>query len=385
MKEPVKLRGKKLADGSVSLYLDIYSDGKRIYEFLKLYLVPEDSKEAKKRNADTLTLANAVKAQRVVELQTRRAGFAVDGRNVLLLDFYGECQRRREGHTLRSWITCGQHLADFLGSKRATLGSVDTRFLDGFTRFLSSRGISNGSINVYNAHLIACLREAENMELIARVPKGTIKQKTEQSQRCYLTNEELQAMIAAPCPNVEVKKAFIFSCLTGLRFSDVQKLRSEDVSVLADGTAKMELRQQKTGQPLWLDLTSEALSLLNLSTGAKCFDLIQSSAANIDIKKWAAAAGVKKNVTFHVARHTFATLMLTQGVDIYTVSKLLGHSSVTTTQIYAKVIDATKREALSRLSNLINQSQTSNKNGLINIKNEESSNQSKGYKSREKP
>ena len=67
---------------------------------------------------------------------------------------------------------------------------------------------------------------------------------------------------------------------------------------------------------------------------------------------WLTAAGINKHITFHCARHTFATMMITIGVDIYTVSKLLGHSKVTTTQIYSKIIDKHKAEAVSKLDSL---------------------------------
>jgi hypothetical protein len=75
-KEPIKVRVKKLANGNSSIYLDIYTDGKRTYEFLKLYLVPEKTKSDKATNANTLQLANAIKAKCIVELQNNEYGFS---------------------------------------------------------------------------------------------------------------------------------------------------------------------------------------------------------------------------------------------------------------------------------------------------------------------
>jgi site-specific recombinase XerD len=70
------------------------------------------------------------------------------------------------------------------------------------------------------------------------------------------------------------------------------------------------------------------------------------------LKKWAFTAGITKNITFHTGRHTFATMMLSLGADIYTVSKLLGHKELATTQIYAKVLDKRKQDAVSLIPNL---------------------------------
>lgn len=89
IKEPVKLRTKELQNGCLSLYLDIYMSGKRKYEFLKLYIIPERSKIDKERNAETLKLANAIKAEKIVALQNGRYGFSLNKKklNILLTEY----------------------------------------------------------------------------------------------------------------------------------------------------------------------------------------------------------------------------------------------------------------------------------------------------------
>lgn len=76
------------------------------------------------------------------------------------------------------------------------------------------------------------------------------------------------------------------------------------------------------------------------------FKLPTKKALNKSVKIWADEADIAKNISFHTARHTFATMMLTFGVDLYTTSKLLGHTNITTTQIYAKIVDKKKDEAI---------------------------------------
>ena len=106
-------------------------------------------------------------------------------------------------------------------------------------------------------------------------------------------------------------------------------------------------RMQKTQRIITYSLSKEAVSWLPERTGELVFDkLVCAPNLNAQIKKWAELCGITKNVSFHTARHTFATMMLTLGADIYTTSKLLGHSRISTTEIYAKIIDKKKDEAV---------------------------------------
>ena len=113
---------------------------------------------------------------------------------------------------------------------------------------------------------------------------------------------------------------------------------------------------RKTRQPLHVPLSPEALKWIPERRGASDIDRIfnvgEYHVGRLHLKKWIDTTKIKKHVTFHVARHTFATLMLTLGADLYTTSKLLGHSKVTTTQIYAKIVDAKKVEAVNLVNNI---------------------------------
>ena len=113
---------------------------------------------------------------------------------------------------------------------------------------------------------------------------------------------------------------------------------------------------QKTKEPLYLPISDEALKWLPQQNEVKGDDLIfpltHEGTINKTLQKWAKDAGVTKHISFHVARHTHATMMLTLGADLYTVSKLLGHKNIATTQIYAKIVDKKKEEAISLIPNL---------------------------------
>ena len=167
--------------------------------------------------------------------------------------------------------------------------------------------------------------------------------------------EELQRLTVVKFRRPEIKRAFLFACYTGLRFSDLRNLTWKQICL--NGTRhKLEFRQKKTGSFEYFPLSKTASKILTNGHGnlihmpdAKVFKLPDRNNYNEDLKVLAKKEGIDKNITSHTGRHTFATLMLTKGVDIYTVSKLLGHKSLSTTQIYAKIIDQKKDEAVDML------------------------------------
>lgn len=174
---------------------------------------------------------------------------------------------------------------------------------------------------------------------------------TTPTQREYLTASEVAALIATPTAHTDTKTAFLFCCFCGLRFSDMIKLTWADIRTLSDGTKQAEIKQQKTATPLYLPLSDNALKWLpkraeGVADDAPIFRQIHYTRYNKQLAEWVKAAKIAKRVTWHISRHTYATMLLTYGADIYTTSKLLGHTDVKTTQIYAKVIDANKRAAV---------------------------------------
>lgn len=176
------------------------------------------------------------------------------------------------------------------------------------------------------------------------------------TDRPYLTEEELKKLAACRQGPIEVRRAFLFSCLTGLRWSDICSLTEEHLRKEGDNWFIIK-RMVKTGEWVSNPLGEEARKLLTVGKhplpGQPLFTLPSASSANRSLKRWGAAAGIRKNISFHTARHTFATLLLTKGADIYTTSKLLGHNDIATTQVYARVVDEKKQKALSLINGLI--------------------------------
>jgi integrase len=180
------------------------------------------------------------------------------------------------------------------------------------------------------------------------------KTKPEQCERNFLTFDEISLLNNTKCKNEDVKRAFLFACYTGLRISDIINIEWNDIK-----KDRLEFRQQKTNNLNYMPLNETAKNILKQHRGniydlqnQKIFKLPTLSLILKYIDEWVKSAGIKKLITTHSGRHTFATLSLTQGVDLYTVSKLLGHCRVEVTQVYAKIVDEKKIEAVNKLPKL---------------------------------
>jgi integrase len=375
VKEPIRLRAKKLSNGNQSLYLDFYFEGKREYEFLKLYLVPEMSAVNRETNRETLKLANAIKAQKIVELQNNRHGFSIGSMRlkVGLIDYVEMfAERKKEaanGEIRGSYQTYKAlqfHLKQY-GGESTTFKQIDRHFCQGFIDYLkTAQNVLNGkplSENTqagYMKKFEAVLNSAIADEVIQSNPFRQIKPEDKPRKRnaavCYLTIEEVNRLVNTPCLHANIKHGFLFSCFSGLRFSDVKGLTWGKLQRDNTGKTFINYVQKKTKKQEYLPVSREALKYLPARDGATDSDLVfrfpSGGYVNLQLRQWAFTAGIKKKITFHVARHTNATLLLSLEVPIETVSRILGHSDIKTTQIYAKVIDRSKREAVDKLDGL---------------------------------
>lgn len=366
IKEPIRLREKLLSNGDKSLYLDIYWNGERSYEFLKLYLIakPKTALE-KQRNRETLELAQTIKAQRIVELQHTAHGLIPKAKKkVKLLTYFkmiAEKKNESEGNK-GNWLSMYKHLSNYAGDT-AVFSDINNKFIEGFRDYLlnapigrGGRKLSRNSAYSYFNKFRAGLKQAVIDNIIEKDPSIGIKAiKQPEAQREFLTYEELRRAAMVECEIPVLKDAFLFSALTGLRWSDIQKLTWKDLRSDDKGNWYIRFQQRKTKGEELQPIGKQARDLLGdqEEPGDKVFKGLKYSAwHNIKLQQWMNRADIKKNITFHCARHTYATLQLAMGTDIYTVSKLLGHRELRTTQIYTKVIDEQKRIAADRIPNL---------------------------------
>lgn len=376
IKEPIRVRQKPLQNGNISLYLDIYRDGRRSYEFLKLYLVPERTKEDREKNRQTMQLANSVKAKRIVEMQNREYGFKSEAASdTLFYPYYRSMCQKRLGAESRgnwgNWYSCLHHLLIYDKDEELTFADITPAWVQGFHDYLENEAVAwshdyrkrlkdkplarNSKLSYFNK-LRACLNQAFEDRIIPINPARYVENfKAEEGTRMYLTIDEVRKLAQTVCEYPRVKAAFLFSCLTGLRRSDVLRITWGDVHQQGEFT-RIIFRQKKTHGQEYLDITPQAAELMGergKSSEQVFQDIHSPSVTNRAVQEWVLRAGIDKKITFHCGRHTFATMMLDLGTDIYTVSKLLGHRELSTTQIYAKVMDKNKQKAVANIPNIL--------------------------------
>ena len=364
-KEPVRLREKKLANGVRSLYLDIYVNGKRSYEFLKLYLIPETNPQAKVQNENTMRAANTIKFNRILEITNNKAGLKNTSirAKMLLKDWMETFRQAQEQKGVKDQKLIHNTIHALTAYNiNVAMRDVNRDYIIGLTNFLrndyrSPRGKKLKDYSVIN--YLGCLRNALNMavreDVIADNPimklSAQDKVKAPESQREYLTVEEVQQLEATDSPYPHIKQAFLFACYTGLRCSDVRSITWG--KIVKDGEKyRLHTVMFKTKRPFYIPLSKKAMQWMP-ERGDKTDDelIFENIPVQVNTKlylqPWLDKAGITKPITFHCSRHTFGTMMLTLGADIYTTSKLMGHTKVEVTQIYAKIINKKKDDAVS--------------------------------------
>ena len=361
---------QQTSKGKTSLYLEIYKgtaktdDGKvkpiREYEYLNLYLIDKPSNSVdRQQNKDTRKLAESIKAKREIEIKEGRYGFNADfkAKANFVEYFKYQTQRKTTRGNQINWHSTVKHLEAYAG-KQIQFKDIDSNFCDGFKDYLETatgktgKPLGSNTKNNYFSKFKAVLNKAIKDRIIYVNPADAVSNfSKEESQREYLTIDEVKILAKTPCKYPVLKNAFLFSCISGLRFSDVQKLQWSDVMQNADGW-RLHYRQKKTKEQQYLDINEQSKILMGTpgEPTQKVFtNLKYNDYFTTQLGEWVKAAGIQKQITYHCSRHTFAVMQLTLGTDIYTVSKLLGHTELKTTQIYAKIVDDKKKEAVNRL------------------------------------
>lgn len=376
MKEPVRIREKRLNDGNVSLYLDMYYMGARKKEGLKLYLIPEVNAAAKLQNRNTLKLAEQIKAERILDIQQHGLvnwESVKKGRMTLAawVEKYTKDENGLTPASMRSKRNAQARVEQYLlyiGKPNLALKEVDKDFCKGFIAFLKTCTFNNGkktlgstTCRIFMNRLAAALNMAVREGLIDNNPFKLLDAKEKPQKKSaireFLTIEELRTLIATPCRYEIVKKAFLFSCFTGLRYSDMMALKWNEIHKAADGkTLYIEHEQVKTKNMVTIPLSNEALKWMPRKSKGdeRVFHQLRITSTTVEVVlgEWMQEAGIQKHITYHCSRHTAATLLLTLGADLYTVSKILGHQSIRMTEVYAKIVDKKKIETMNLVNNM---------------------------------
>ena len=276
------------------------------------------------------------------------------------IKYFDELKEKRHQNSSKSirvnWDREVALMKMFTEGKPMIFSTIDMNLLEDYKNFLinapqggSKKGtITRNTASTYFSIFKAGLHQAFidgyfTVDIAAKAKNIAYSDK----QREYLTIDELNTLAATPCDRPIMKRASLFSALTGMRHSDIQKLKWKEI--IKDGEHyRILFTQQKTKGVQYMPISDQAYQLCGErgEPDRLVFEGLQDpSWINKPLERWIKAAGITKHITFHCFRHTYATLQLTNGTDIYTVSKMLGHTKVTTTQIYAKIVDEKKEQA----------------------------------------
>ena len=368
----VEIKERVLPTGNRSLYLEYYETGFRKKEYLGIFLAPENSAKARKHNKEALLKAQEIKAQRILCPPDLHSTDGKKQRNSTLkltwLEWCDEYIRWSEdcGNSRKMLQHKGvvrKRIASYLenrGKKGILLKDVDREVVSGLFDFMRNEyrnprqiktdggKLADYTLLLFEETVKAIFNKAVRSDLIASNPIHDLTKgerfHAPDKHREFLTPEELTRFLnveTATGNERQVQLAFGLSSMTGLRLGDMQHLRWSDIKDI-DGTPTICISQRKTKRVVSIPLNDLAQSLLpprdEGNPDALVYHLVKKS-DNISkyVRRIKDKAGIEKDFTYHSSRHTTATLAITAGADISAVKEMLGHGSVTSTEVYAKV------------------------------------------------
>jgi integrase len=343
--------GVKLRKNRNKLYLDIHWNGKRKWESLHLSISSD-----KQQNREIMRLAEICRSKREAQLVAGEWNLLdpVNGKKTLYR--YLETLSKERDPKDRTHRVL-PYLKSYPSGDTVRLDQVNERWFENFqNHLLKNTGLSSASANSYAAAVRIALNKAVHENIIPRNPAAAVKAiPVPESDKVFLNPQEIQRLANTPLNGAlggEVRRAFLFACFTGLRVSDIKGLTWGDIEY---NPLQLIKRQKKTQNKVFIPLHKIAWHLIHEGTIHHHTDLIfprfggVKDPVNNYLWRWAKKAELEKRIGWHTARHTFAVLSLEGGAEIYTVSKLLGHTNLKTTQVYAKATDKMKREAVNGL------------------------------------
>ena len=362
----VTLRYKPGKNDTSRIYIDITGDGKRRKETLGLFIYRRPKGQAQKQhNREQKHKAEAYRIELLSKIQNSNLGLKILNRKrIKFLDYFKERLEKSQSSdgNIGQWNSALKHLEEF-DRVNVYLDQIDERWLEDLKEYFLNRKqfkskeiyIEQNTAKSYFNKVIATLNRAEVEQLIDYNPaKNTRRIPEKETWREYLTLDELKKVAQLPCKSTILKRASLFSALTGLRWSDIIKIEEKHLN---RKERYLRYRQKKTTTMEAKYLSQQALDLLDLSDDQnhKTFGGLPpapTTTIKSRITDWMGKADITKNITFHCFRHTYATIQLTLGTDIYILSKELGHRNIKNTEIYAKIVDKRKKEAAEMIPEL---------------------------------
>lgn len=359
----ITLGRKSLRNGRSSLYLDYCFNGKRQRQYLGIILDSPTDKHTRATNRAKLQLAQVLRSQREIEYLKERYPFRMTEMPFRLpqtagngIDFFNYAEEyltqyhQKDIRLVRGAFT---QLRKF-HTGVLLLDNITPRFCNAFLDYLQRNLNGNSPVNYFKKFKM-CLSACVESGLILQNPASGIRlHQYNDVTKEILSEKELTQLALTPCRSPEVKRAFLFSCMSGLRWCDVKLLcyRNIDFAQKRITLIQKKVAGHSSRSVLHLNLNASALYLLKVQSGLseeRVFRLPSHSYCLRMLNEWTRKAGIRKHISFHCARHTFITNLMASGANIKTAASLAGHSSTRHTEKYIHIIDTQKQQAVDNL------------------------------------
>jgi site-specific recombinase XerD len=305
-------------------------------------------------NKERLELAQRIRNKRALELDSSENGIApLFKTKINFIDYFEKFISTYGKKDIRVLSACLSKFKNFLieeDIKTITTKEVDENLVLNFKEYLEST-LNGTSPTTYFKRFKKVLKQGQRDKVFTYNPAQDVSIKENQGiSKDILTFKEIQLLFRADCPNNEVKRAFLFSCLTGLRYCDIITLKWSEIKETESGL-KIDKKQSKTQSKVNVNLNNDAIILLGElgNDNELVFKLPSNNGTNKSLQTWAKQAGIKKKVTYHVSRHSFGTNLVYYGADAKTASALLGHKNMNYTNLYVNEVEALKEKSVNNL------------------------------------
>jgi integrase/recombinase XerD len=354
-KMSVTLRKRKNADGTTSLRLDIYYNGIRTYEKLELLKLSKPSNLVdRENNKRLLKQAEEIRVLRAADLQANGYNMETDtGKKTVVTVWMQSYVNGYDKKDKRNMQGALNRFSDYLMEVKKqglTFGNLNALIIEDFIDYLENKSTGEGAVSYYN-RFKKMIKQAYRkrmmkdnvLDFVERKVSGKAKKKD------ILTLDELRILAATPTEGHEIRKAFLFCCVTGLRWIDVKALTWQVIDIQ---NKQMNVAQSKTGEVVNIQLNETAMKLLDQPQEPKqqVFNLPTANGANKTLKAWVKRAKISKTITWHNARHSFGTNLIFNDVGILTAAKMLGHTTTKHTQRYVDISNEMKQKATSKIN-----------------------------------
>ena len=397
-KENPRLEQKAMADGRISLYLEYYmgrvsepvldEHGEQVFytsgamegkpkmkithnrkkEHLNLYLIAKPRTPIERQqNKETLDLAKRIRAEREQELKEGTLGYRLKSREMNFWDFLQTYQGNYTKKDIRVVHLSIRRFKEFINEEHSLYiktikpTQITPKMMAEFVEYLQSVCKGTGAVTAWKRWKTLISNAVKDGVFKKNPCTGIVCTSDENIlTKDILSMEEIKQLINTTYEgqNMEVRRAFLFSLYTGIRYCDVKDLTFKNVD---RANRLLFFEQNKTKghskySGVTIPLNDGLLSLIGEETGGSLnellFNLPSHTGCLKSLRTWTKKAGIAKHITWHCARHSFAVNILNNGANIKTVASILGHSGLQHTEKYTRAIDKLKEDAINSLPEL---------------------------------